>query len=189
MRVRVDEARHDGLPAHIEHLGSSGPTALCAYAFDPVVLNDDVGILHNLIAFHRHHGRAPQYHRALGRFPRKFQIDGDFLNILFLLFQLLLFFFLVFLFVFLRISRLRSGCVFGARIFLVAFFLFVLWRFERDRAERLAEKARAHRPGNGLAVISPRKIISTNVRQPLCRDGGGSYVDGGRLSAHDRHGN
>src|SRR5260370_15894054 len=116
-------------------------------ARDAAVFDDDIGILQNLIAFHRHYGRAAQDDGAFWRFSRGFEVDRDFLDILFLFFQFLFFLFLVFLFilffVFLRISRLRSGIFFvgvlligvlGVRVFLVAFLLFVLRRFERDGA-------------------------------------------------------
>ena len=79
VRVGVNKAGHNGLPGHVEHFGASWNGALCADALDAIVFDDDVRILQNFIAFHRHHGRAAQHDRALRSLPRNFQIDGDLL--------------------------------------------------------------------------------------------------------------
>src|SRR5260370_23266333 len=170
--MRIDEARHDGSAAYVEHFGTRWHTALRAYALDAVVFDDDLGVFQNFIAFHRHDGRSAQDDCAFRCFPWEFQIDGDLLDVLLLLLQFLFFFFLFRFFAFLRISRLRSGIllvrILGVSRFLVAVFffgvlLFVFWRFERDGTQRLSEKARADRPGDGLAPISPRELIRADV--------------------------
>ncbi len=196
--MRIHETRYNRLAAHVEHFRARRNIALCAHPLDAIVFYDDISVLQNFIAPHRDHGRAAQHDRALWRFSRKFQIDCDLLDFFLLLLQFLFFFFLVLFFVLLGVSRLRSGVlivrvllvrVLGVRIFLVALFLFVLRRFERDRTERLPEKARAHRPGDGFSAIGPCEIVRANVCQTLCRDGGGGHAHGWRLSAYDRHGN
>src|SRR5260370_27796015 len=116
----VGKAGENCVAIYGEHFGARWDAAFRAQVADAAVLDDDIGILQNLIAFHRHYGRAAQDDGAFWRFSREFEVDRDFLDILFLFFQFLFFLFLVFLlilfFVFLRIIRLRSGI----------FFVFVL---------------------------------------------------------------
>ncbi len=128
--MRIDKAGHNRFAIYVEHFGARGNAAFRAHALDAAVFDDDIGVLQNLIAFHRHYGRAAQDDGAFWRFSGEFEVDRDFLDILFQFFQFLFFFFLVFLlilfFVFLRISRLRSGIrlvrilligVLGVRVF------------------------------------------------------------------------
>ncbi len=174
----VNEARHYRFAAYLKYFRSRRNAAFCSHALDAVVFDDHVRILQNFITLHRHHGGATEHDRALGSFPGNFQIHRNFLDVLLLLLEFFLFFFLLFLFIFLRVSGWCGGIflvrVFGVGgflvvVFLIAFFLFVLRRFEGDGAQRFAKKTGAHRPGHGLPAIGPSKIVGANVRQPLHR--------------------
>src|SRR2546426_2226038 len=82
VRVGVNEARHNCLAPHIENLCARGRTALRAHTFDPVVLDDDVGVLQDFLALHRHYRRATQHYRAPWRLARDLEIDCDLLDFL-----------------------------------------------------------------------------------------------------------
>src|SRR5262249_4248507 len=67
-------------------------------------------------------------------------------------------------------------------------FLFVLGRLERDRAERLAEKAGAYGPGDGLAIIGPAEIIGADISEALDGNRRAHDVDGGSFAGDVGHG-
>src|SRR2546422_10426945 len=84
----------------------------------------------------------------------------------------------------------RSLVSLGVLLLFVRFFLLVLflWRLERDAVKGLAEEARTYRPGDGLAVVGPVKIVGTDVGQFLERDARRVDVDRGGLTPHFGHG-
>src|SRR5262249_9220943 len=135
----------DGFTFDVENFCAWRNAAAGSHALDPVVFDDDVGVLQDFIAFHRDHRRAAQNDRALGSFTRQFQINRNLLNVLFLFLELLwLFFFLFVLFVvFLGFGGLFLFLVLigvlAVALFLFAFLLFILGRFKGNSAERLAK--------------------------------------------------
>ena len=122
VRVRVDKSGNDRFPGHIEHLRACWYRAFRPHALDPVIFDDDVRVLQNLLAFHRHYCRSPQHDRALRSLPRDLQVDSNLLDVLVLFFKFLFFFLLVLLFVLLPASaRLSSVSFLSASFFSSSF--------------------------------------------------------------------
>ena len=69
--VGVDEARHDGLAAHVDDLRAvgdlHGPPG--THRLDAVVLDDDVAVLDDLVALHGDDARAAEHRHARGDVP------------------------------------------------------------------------------------------------------------------------
>ena len=74
VRVGVDEARNHGRSGQVHHLARPpGPAPRGPTAHDPVVADDDVGVLDDLVALHRDRAHAAEHERAL----RNVALAGD----------------------------------------------------------------------------------------------------------------
>src|SRR5262249_13562134 len=110
--------------------------------------------------------------RAFGSLARKFEVHRKILDGLVLFLEFLGLFFGLFVFfgfvLFLRVGGNVFFIAFSLRVglgvvLLFAFFFFFLGRFEGDGGERLAEEAGAYGPGDGFAVVGPRKVIGADI--------------------------
>ena len=191
VRVGIDKSRGDGFPAHVKHFGAGWNAAPGADARDAIVFDDHVGVLEHFVALHGDNRRAAQHDGALGSFARKFQVDGDFLDVFFLFLEFLRLL-LFFLFVFFGIGGLFFVFIFvgvlGVAVFLVAVFFLVFGRLKGNRTEGLAEIACAHGPGDGFAVVSPAKIVRANVSNFFEWHRSAGDTDRGGFAPHRRHG-
>ena len=73
VRVGVDEPRDDGLAGHIDDPGIRWGRPAGTDADDPLVLDDDIGVLDDLGPAHGDHFGAAEHHRSLGNIP----LGGD----------------------------------------------------------------------------------------------------------------
>src|SRR5207245_8102091 len=154
-------------------------TAAPANLGDVIIGHHHVGVVEHLLAAHGDDSRAAQHNCALWRFARHLNDCLDLLDVRGLLFLLLLGG-LVSRHLLLRgaLRLVRRGTArrnlvsLSVLLLFVRFFLLVLFlgRLEGDSVKGLAEEARTYRPGDGLAVVGPVKIVGTDVGQFLERD-------------------
>ena len=110
---------------------------------DPVVGDDDVAAVDDLVAAHRDDLGPAEHDRAARAVPRPLDDDGDLLG--------------------LGLLRLLLGL--GGLLVLLA--VFGLQGREDDRVERQAEEARADGPGDRLAAVGPGGVVGADVGELL----------------------
>ena len=170
----IHEAGKDGGPRNIHDFGARRHRhcSVTAEGGDAVVFHHDVGVRNDFVSAHRDNLRAAQYDHSLRVVAGHFHVDAVVLG------RRPFHFFLLF--------RARLGFwLGGARLLLLIGFLL---RLEGNGRESLAEKCRAHRPGDGLAAVGPCQVIRADFGELFQRHVRRIDVDGGRLAAHFRRG-
>ncbi len=174
VRVRVHEAWHDVLAAHVDLARAGGnpdPTRR-THGRDAVIGHEDVGVPDDLLSLHRDDRRVAQRHRALRHGARKLEDDLDRLDGL------------------VEVERFLFLVLLGLRVLLLvlARAVVLLLRREINRIERPPEVGRADRPREHLAVGRPPEVVGADVGEPFGRQRRAPHVYRRRAARVGRHG-